>query len=155
MPHTRAELRRRNLPDGREAALVLSKDGNPDIYIKDLFSNRLTRLTATKPAAEASPCWSPDGRRLVFASDASGVGAPHLYMLDRARPAARITSQGSENVDPDWGPNNFIVYSSKRAGKYHICVLNPDTLETRQITGGNADYEEPSWAPDGGMLSVP
>ena len=137
-------------PDGREAALILSKDGNPDLYVKDLFSGRLTRLTSTKPAAEASPSWSPDGRRLVFVSDIAGVGAPQLYMLDRSggKPK-RLTGQGSENVDPHWGPNNFIVYSSRRAGRYHICVLNPDTLETRQITGGDADYEEPSWAPNG------
>lgn len=137
-------------PDSREVALVLSKDGNPDIYIKDLSSGRLTRLTATKSAAEASPSWSPDGRRLVFVSDAAGVGSPQLYMLDRAGgQPQRITGQGSENVDPDWGQNNFIVYSSRRGGRYQLCVLNPDTLEARQITGGNMDYEEPSWAPDG------
>ena len=27
-------------------------------------------------------------------------------------------------------------------------MLNPDTLESRQITGGDADYEEPAWAPN-------
>ena len=135
-------------PSGDELALTLSKDGNPDLFIKNLRSGRLTRLTRTTRAAEASPSWSPDGRRIVYVSDAPG--APQLYMIDRnGGDPRRITSRGSENVDPDWGRNGFIAYSSRVGGAYQICVLNPETLDFRQISSGNGDYEDPSWAPDG------
>ena len=135
-------------PNGREVALTLSKDGNPDLFIKDLSSGRLTRLTFTKQAAEASPAWSPDGRKIVFVSDRAG--SPQLYVIDRSggKPE-RITGSGSENVDPDWGSNGFIVYSSRIGRQYQIAVLNPKTRDIRRISEHDANYENPSWAPDG------
>ncbi len=134
-------------PDGRDVALTLSKDGNPDLFIMELSSRRLTRLTSTARAGEASPSWSPDGQRIAFVSDRSG--APHLYVVNRSGgEPQRVTSAGSQNVDPDWGANGFIAYSSLAGGRYQVCILNPDTLETRALTPDDASYEDPSWAPD-------
>ncbi len=135
-------------PDGRRVALTLSKDGNPDLFIKELSGGRLTRLTTMKHSAQASPSWSPDGRRIVFVSDVAG--SPQLYLMSSGGGSPRrITSRGSENVDPDWGVNGLIAYSSRVDGRYVICVINPDTMEFRQISRANADYDSPSWAPDG------
>jgi TolB protein len=135
-------------PDGKELALILSKDGNPDLYIKTLRSGSITRLTATKQAVEASPAWSPDGQQLVYVSDQSGT--PQLYIMPRAggRPR-RLSTRGSENVAPDWGPNGLIACSSRSGGQYHIAVINPSTGETRYLPSGGGDWEDPSWAPDG------
>ena len=134
-------------PNGRDLALALSKDGNPEIYVMSLGGGGLTRLTHTSPAGEASPAWSPDGNQIVFVSDTSG--SPQLYVMDRSGGSRkRLTSRGSENVDPDWGSNGLITYASKR-GKFQICVLDPQTLKDTQITQDAADYETPSWAPDG------
>lgn len=135
-------------PDGRDLALILSKDGNPDLYVLSLGSGKLTRLTATPHAGEASPSWSPAGNQIVFVSDSSGQR--HLYCIARSGgERRRLTSRGNENLSPDWGPNGLIAYTSRREGRYHICVLNPDTLEDEQITHDLADFEDPSWAPDG------
>jgi TolB protein len=134
-------------PSGREMALILSKDGNPELYVKNLQSGALTRLTSTKRYAEASPSWSPDGSRIVYVSDQSGK--PQLYIIGRDGGAGqRVTSRGSENVAPDWGPGGLIAYASKVGGNFHVCVLDPATLEAKQISSGGADYEDPSWAPD-------
>jgi len=134
--------------DGREVALILSKDGNPDLYIKDLNGGALTRLTSTRRAAEASPAWSPDGRQIVFVSDLKGT--PQLYVMDRSGgEPRRLTSRGSQNVDPDWGANGYIAYCSYVGGSYQIFVMNPATTEFKQVTREDANYEDPSWAPDG------
>ena len=136
-------------PDGREVVLILSKDGNPELYVKNLSSDRLTRLTNTRQAAEASPSWSPDGRRIAYVSDRSG--RPQIYILDRSggRPR-RSTSVGTENVSPDWGVHGKIVHSSRQDGRYQIAVLDPKTGRSTVIpTPDEADYENPSWAPDG------
>ena len=135
-------------PDGRSVALILSKDGNPDLYIKDLDDGDLTRLTSTRRAAEASPAWSPDGRQIVFVSDRSGT--PQLYVMDRSGgEPRRLTSRGSQNVDPDWSANGYIAYSSYIGRIYRIFVMNPATMDFKQVTRENANYEDPSWAPDG------
>lgn len=137
-------------PSGREIALVLSKDGNPDLYIKSLGGGSLTRLTSTRSAGEASPSWSPDGSQIVYVSDRSG--SPQLYVISRSGGAERrLTSaaRGSENVAPDWGNSGLIAYASKRGGRYQVCTLDPHTGEDRQISTGGGDWEDPSWAPDG------
>ncbi len=140
-------------PNGRDMAVILSKDGNPELYIMNVNGGGLTRLTNTRRAAEASPSWSPDGSRIVYVSDQAGQ--PQLYMISRSGgEPRRLTSRGSQNVAPDWGRNNMIAYASLFGGRWNIAVLDPDSLQTKQITNGDADYEDPSWAPDGRHLAA-
>lgn len=135
-------------PSGRELAVILSKDGNPDLFVMDINGDRLTRLTYTKRAAEASPSWSPDGKQIVYVSDSSGT--PQLYIIGcEGGEPRRIAVGGAQNVDPDWGANGYIVYSSLSGGQFQLYVFNPATGEARQITRADAGYEDPSWAPDG------
>jgi TolB protein len=138
-------------PDGSELALILSKDGNPELYLQSLRDRKLRRLTATAQATEASPTWSPDGKFLVYVSDRNGT--PQLYKISREGGRAQlISTRGTENVAPDWGPNGLVACSSRSGGRYHIAVINPNTGETRYLPNDGADYEDPSWAPDGRHL---
>ena len=140
-------------PDNKYIALILSKDGNPELYLKELKTNKLRRLTATRRANEASPCWSPDGKKIAYVSDSSG--RPHVYILDlRDGKPKRISSFGSENVSPSWGPNGLIAFSSRQAGKYKIVVSDLNKGINKVISLDNADYEDPCWAPDGRHLIV-
>lgn len=135
-------------PDGSLLALVLSKDGNPELYVRRLSDGQLTRLTRTGRAAEASPCWSPDGRRIAYVSDTTG--SPQIYIVDRSGGAPeRLPVRGFENVSPDWSAGGDLAYVSKAGGHYHVFITDPGGLRARQVSSGYADYEEPSWAPDG------
>jgi serine/threonine protein kinase len=57
-------------PDGKRAAVVRHDDdtGNRDIWVVDLDSGALARLTSD-PANDWFPVWSPDGAELLYASD--------------------------------------------------------------------------------------
>ncbi len=135
-------------PDGRRLALILSRDGNPEVYIRDKSDGSLTRITYTPHNAEASPVWSPDGRQLAFVSDMQG--GPHVFVVssEGGRPR-RISRGGSQNVTPDWGPDGRLVYSSRRRGRFQLVVYDPATEEETQITDGAVDHENPSWGRDG------
>ena len=140
-------------PDGRSMALVLSKDGNPDLYVKDLPSGRLTRLTNTPRATEGSPAWSPDGSRIVYVSDVPG--SPQLYVVSRSGGSPeRLTYRGSQNVSPDWGANGLVAYQTLVGGKFQIAVMDPAAKQERIVTPFDAAYEDPSWAPDGRHLAA-
>jgi len=60
-------------PDGDHLAVSVSNGGNDDIYVIDLVTGAPRRLTFD-PAADVSPIWTPDGNRVVFASDQQGGG---------------------------------------------------------------------------------
>ncbi len=135
-------------PDGKSLAVILSRDGNPELYLKSLRTGRLTRLTNTRRGNEASPCWSPDGNHIAYVSDTSGK--PQIYIMPRSGGRAqRLTSSGSESVSPNWGRNGYIVYSSRIGGRYRIAMVNPVAKSMRVLETDWADYEDPSWAPDG------
>jgi TolB protein len=136
-------------PDGSRAALILSYQGNPELYVLSLSAGQLTRLTQTSHGAEASPCWSPDGRSIVYVSDVTK--APQLYVVDvGSKQSRRLTYKGSENVNPDWSAKGKIVYASKRGGGTQIAVIDPRAGEgSCELLGQPGDYEHPSWAPDG------
>ncbi len=135
-------------PDGKTLALILSRDGNPELYLKNLRTGSLHRMTTTRRGNEASPTWSPDGRYIAYVSDTSG--SPQIYIISRngGRPR-RLTSTGSQNVAPDWGKNGYIAYSSLIGGHYRIAIASPTARTMRILETDWADYEDPSWAPDG------
>ena len=77
-------------------------------------------------------------------------------MIDRnGGDPRRITSSGSENVDPDWGRNGFSAYSSRVGGAYQICVLNPETLDFGKSAAGTATTKTLHGRPTAGISSVP
>lgn len=135
-------------PDGQDVVMVLSRDGNPELYIMDLAARKPIRLTSTR-SGEASPSWSPDGARIVYAADPGGPGSPQLFVMGRSGSARQITVVGSENVSPDWGADGRIAYASRRQGHYVLMVYDPATNAHTPVSTDFADYEDPSWAPDG------
>jgi serine/threonine-protein kinase len=55
-------------PDGRRIALTLLTDLGTDIWIKQLPTGPVTRLTLD-PGEDRAPAWMPDGRAITFLSD--------------------------------------------------------------------------------------
>jgi hypothetical protein len=57
-------------PEGRRIALTLLTDLGTDIWIKQLPTGPVSRLTLD-PAEDRAPAWTPDGRAITFLSDRS------------------------------------------------------------------------------------
>ena len=134
-------------PDGSKAAIILSFQGNPELYVIDLATSKWTRLTNTPTASEGQPAWSPDGKKIVYVSDETRH--PQLYIVDVATKAKRrITSKGSQNVDPDWGADGRITYITKRGGA-QVAVMNPAEGEgSAQLVTDPGNWSHPSWSRD-------
>ena len=136
-------------PDGGRVAIILSIHGNPELYVIDLAAGSWTRLTTTPNASEGQPSWSPDGRSIVYVSDETR--RPNLWVVDVAtKKKRRLTSQGLQNVDPDWGRDGRIAYVTKRSGGTQIAVISPaEGDRAAQLVGRPGGWEHPSWSRDG------
>jgi len=132
-------------PDGNRVAIILSFQGNPELYIIDASGKNYTRLTNTKNASEGCPSWSPDGRQIVYMSDETR--SQQLYVIDVAtKKSRRLTSSGRQNMEPDWGKDGRITYVSGGVVKVIDPAEGEGSAKTVTQSGG---WKHPSWARDG------
>jgi serine/threonine-protein kinase len=86
----RAYVNVRLSPDGTRVATEIEGDGH-DIWVWDFARKSLSRVT-NDPGTDQSPVWMPDGRRLVFKTEAGGVlGALAMQNADGSGTAERLT----------------------------------------------------------------
>ena len=102
-------------PDGKRIALASYRDRvgrtcfqecnpNSELYVVGADGGHLRRLT-TSVANEASPTWSPDGKRIAFVSDRSNREDHEfeLYVVDASGgDPRRLTHNDAWDLDPDW-----------------------------------------------------
>ncbi len=134
-------------PTGQQVAMVLSGEGTPEIYISNAQGRQVSRKTRSD-AVKSSPCFSPDGSRLVFAMEPG----PQLYVMSAGGGVpSRVTSGiGRECAEPDWSranPNKIAF--TVRKGGYQIAVLDLSTRAAEVVSKAPFDGIEPSWLADG------
>ena len=139
-------------PDGKKLALTLSGNaGNPDIFILDLATQAVTRVT-DDPAIDTEPEWAPDGQSLFFTSDRAG--SPQIYQIG-VQPGAhpkRITFSGNYNARPRVSPDGAqLAMVTLDNGNYRIAVQDLASGVVRVLSHGRLD-ESPSFAPNGATL---
>lgn len=101
-------------PDGKRVAAERTdrETQNKDIWIFDVSTNAATRFTSD-PAWEAFPTWSPDGRRIVFTSNRSGVYDLYEKASTGAGEEQLVYKSGEGKAVNSWSPDGrFLIYYS-------------------------------------------
>lgn len=143
------------LPDGRSVVFSgLSESGVSDLYRMSLPDGQLEPLTSDV-YQDLDPSPSPDGSRIVFASDrtAGGLeGARNLFVMDLAtREIRQLTSGQWADETPVWGRDDRIYFASGRDGVLN--VFSVDSLGNgRRETSAATGAFDPHPLPDGGLL---
>jgi TolB protein len=139
-------------PDGRKLALTLSgSGGNLDIWLLDLATQRLTRLT-DDPSADTEAAWSPDGASIYFTSDRAG--GPQIYKLNVANPARiqRITFDSSYDARAAVSPDGkHLAFITIEGHDYRIAVQDLSSGTVTVLSHGHLD-QSPSFAPNGATI---
>jgi dipeptidyl aminopeptidase/acylaminoacyl peptidase len=88
-------------PDGTRVAFGKYDGNNTDIWIEELRTQTLTRFTFDA-GIEQHPVWSPDGKTLVYTSDASGRSNLYRRLASGGGEPARISDSPYEQQAMDW-----------------------------------------------------
>lgn len=138
-------------PDGRRLAVVLTKDGNSQIYTVNADGGGgATRLTSSS-AIDTEPSYSPDGQWILFTSDRGG--SPQIYRMPASGgQAQRMTFEGSYNVSPRYAPDGkSFVFVQRSGGRFNVAVQDFTSRQVQVLTDGRID-ESPSFAPNSRMI---
>jgi TolB protein len=128
-------------PDGSKVAMILSKDGRPNVYVTNTDSSNLKRLTTG--IEDSSPCWSPDSKWICFATK-----------INSRRRLAKVSAEGGEvqvistagvlnPTEPDWSPDGKWIAFTCQMGEFDICVMPADGSAAPTVL---ARGQNPSWS---------
>jgi TolB protein len=92
-------------PDGKQIAFVsiYFESENGDICVMAADGSDVRRLT-TASAYDDFPCWSPNGRRILYGSD--HYGAMNLFVMNQdGSRKTRLTNHLENDIFPSWALN--------------------------------------------------
>jgi len=141
--------------DGRTIAFARILPSGTELFTTAFSGQTPSRITVGRGSINTQPSFSPDSRRLAFASDRTGSNAIYVSDADgtSVEPLCADGGGGDENA-PDWSPDGrLIAFQKQRDGVFQVMVTTIRTKATRIITSDGRN-DSPSWAPDSRHLVV-
>jgi Tol biopolymer transport system component len=98
--------------------------------------------------------FSPDGRKIAFVSDRTGVEQVWVMNADGSKQTQVSHSGVTEDQVPDWSPDGKrIAFAQGDIGGGRIWVMNADGSNPVQLTSGPGDDFGTAWSPDGRQIA--
>jgi Tol biopolymer transport system component len=155
-------------PDGRSVAFVSDRAGQADLWLLDLPTRKLRKLTGGDPRGPGGnfrPAWSPDGRWIAFSSERDSPKGTHgLYtavfvMRPDGTEVRRLTDPQTIAGSPSWSPDgkrlayyeasfeeaDKIVSVRRPGGTTQIATVEVATGKRRELTSGKGEKWSPRW----------
>lgn len=132
--------------------LSIQEGGYSHLFAFHPASLPLTRLTSG-PWDDVAPALSPDGLRLAFASNRSGVW--DLYLLELATGRVdRLTDTPQYDSAPSWSPDGRYLVHETYSTNLEIAIHSvfDDQPEINLSLHPGADFE-PAWSPAGRQIA--
>ena len=127
-----------------------SRASSPDIWRYQIGGGMEPLIVSSLD--DRSPQFSPDGTKIVFASDRSGEALEIWLARADGSGAVQMTNRlGRHQGSPSWSPDGrWIAFDSQgQDGHWDIYVVNASGGMPRRITFEPSDENVPSWSRDG------
>jgi Tol biopolymer transport system component len=148
------------LGDGA-SGLSLSRTGQRLAFERTGRNSNVWRLDLQSPlhaaaplisstVREASPQYSPDGKRIVFYSNRNGTNQIWICDADGMRAAQLTSMDATITGSPRWFPNGRqIAFDSNATGDWQIYVMDADGGKPKAVTSGTGGHFAASVSRDG------
>ena len=148
-------------PDGKNLIFSLSEKTRSgrtvsSIFRYDLDSQQIVRITDARKffCIDTSPCYSPDGKYIVFNSDRAG--SQQIYIMNADGSNVRRLSYGKGRyATPVWSPRgDWIAFTKFGRNGFFIGVIRPNDTDssTERMLASGYLVEGPTWSPNGRVI---
>lgn len=145
--------------DGKRLLLAASYQSFRDLYLLELGSGALARLTDDREG-NFDPSLATDGDTLVFASSRDGDSEIYAMtvpatMPSQPPPVTRLTAFHRDDFAPVHGPNQQVAFVSDREGVDRVFVVRADGTGLRRAsdeTDPAVNEAGPSWSSRGELV---
>ncbi len=143
-------------PDSSGLLFVTLTAWDNMIYYVDLAGGEKREIAAGH-GRDYTAVWSPDGSRILFASERGAVEGAPLYLLERdAIVPRRITEASHSYVGYRWSPDAERI-AAVEWGSFsrfmNMVILEPDTGNRLLIDAEGVLFSPPIWSPDGTRIA--
>lgn len=138
------------MPNGLSGKLIFSsgKQNDYDVWMLDFDSGELRQLTHGR-CWNDKPRWSPDGRAVVFVSNAAGPSDIYKVTVADGH-ITPLVKNGKWNDSPAFSPDGKrLGYVSNASGNNDLWIADADGQNPRQVTTYHGDDSSFAWSPDG------
>ena len=140
-------------PDGRRLAFASARDGNWELYVFNVETNGVRRLTTSGDADDTQPAWSPDGTQIAWTRTQAGKSDVWLVPVTGKGAHALAVAPGLD-YDPTWTPLGAVVFASNRAGAgFDLWAADATTGAATPLVQLPGDERDPAFASDGSGLA--
>ncbi len=134
-------------PDARQIVFSAKGQGLSDLYLLNVKSHRVQRLTQTD-VCEIYPRFSPDGQWITYSGSPGGALTSHIYLRSLDGKVARQLTVDNTALDfmPSFSPDGSMIVFSREtgqtvealdAGRGDVYTVAVDGHQLRRVTKQN------------------
>jgi Tol biopolymer transport system component len=153
-------------PNGKKVVFCkITNQTKGELFVIDIDGTNVQKISpapmfkgnidVSETLIDFHPSWSPDGTKIVFASNRNFLGSYTTYFdifsIDLSTYEISSLTKGYYDSSHPWfSPDgNKITFMSNREGNWNIYTMDIDGKNIIKITSGRATNRFPKWSNDG------